>query len=114
MSFSLSGTPSGRTQSLVRRLALPRTMLFPPLCTGAAAGTGSHSGIRAVGARLVPAQIVDESCAALPLIPVGIEIVVILSSASNTRQGWELFQEIHKDHRGAEAVGKSGCQNKLR
>jgi hypothetical protein len=67
-------------------------MIFSPLCTGAAAGTGSHSGIRAVGARLVPAQIVDESRAALPLIPVAIAIVVMLCSAYNTQQGSELFQ----------------------
>ena len=94
MSFSLSGAPSGRTQNLARPLVVLRDARFAALCPGAAAGTGSHSGIRAVGARLVSAQIVDENGAALPLIPVGIEIVVILRSASNTRQGGELFQEI--------------------
>src|SRR6516162_5718673 len=97
MSFSESGVPSGRIHKRAGRTTLPRWRVFSTRRTGAAAGTGSHSGTRPVGARLVSAQNLDESCAALPLIPVGIEIVVIFRSESNTRQGEGLFQEIHQD-----------------
>lgn len=92
ISFSVSGIPSGRIQIPVRRLAALEVRPFAARRAGEA-GTGSHSGTRLVGLKALPTQIVEEMLPAVPLIPVGIEIVVISCSVFKTRQGEELFQE---------------------